>query len=152
MKPLLFAIAFAIEATSLPGPTSIELIDTWVAPDRPIVGANPMRVGAGIAVRWKHPCTECDFILRLDDTKVTTVQGAGFTTYTHDLGAIPVGVHTIEIEATNGSPCPPPTVQPTGCSRYLTFTVSRDGRVVPQTTANQRPVQEKVGISPSTEP
>ena len=69
MKPLLFAIAFAIEATSLPGPTSIELIDTWVAPDRPIVGANPMRVGAGIAVRWKHPCTECDFILRLTTRK-----------------------------------------------------------------------------------
>ncbi len=95
---------------------SIELIDPWVGPARPIVGANPMRVGARIAVRWEHPCTECDFILRLDDTKVITVQSAGITTNTHDLGAIPVGVHTIEIEATNGSPCPPPTVQPTGCA------------------------------------
>ena len=78
MKPLLFAIALAIEATSPPGQTSIELIDPWVAPDRPIVGANPMRVGAGIAVRWEHPCTECDFILRLDDTKVTTGHLSGW--------------------------------------------------------------------------
>ena len=130
MQTLIIAMTLGLQATSPPGPTVVELIDPTRVSGQPVKTVNPVDSGDHVAIRWEHTCTTCDFILRLDGTVLTTAESAGITTYTHDLGVLEAGVHVIEVEASDGSPCPPATEQPMGCSRFLKVTVMDDGTVV----------------------
>jgi len=112
------------------GPTSIT-IATGTSGNSDHRGPNPVEA-VDVEIVFIHTCSICVYEISLDEELTGIVDGETETSeYSFTFSDVPPGQHIIEIEARRGSiPCPPATERPTGCARYLAFTVLPDGTIL----------------------
>ena len=110
-------------------PTAITIVDpSNLGSDHR--GPNPIRE-RDVTFHIEHPCDDCRFDIYHDDaTEPVPYASTNLTTpkpYTWT--GVTVGEHRLEVRDVS-APCPPVTVQPTQCSRYIAFTVLPDGSII----------------------